>query len=359
MPIREDEVSVGAAASRITTDRLCARCQYNLRGLMVGGQCPECGMVIKTGSVSRKHDTIANCTLGYLRQLNLGMLLITIGVLVNTLTPVLIIAGLYGFAVALVWAAAGLALPVGGWLITSDRRSMVVPMAVTKPDGRLLRLITRGSLAVSMVFALLFLAGVLFSAGGFSSGSAQQSTSRIEEVLTTMLALSEQLSIVLLMLVMMWLAEFAHDEDNAGRFRFCAWVFGAGLLFELMSLPSFWVGGLFRFLGLVIWVIELIAFFVFAFATLSLWNATNWAISNWRAHRESEQRARDKFNEQRRHARLAAGPPGFEPLPVDLKHATPPPPASQAAAPQPPDDPGDGDDGVEIYGFARDPDDNR
>lgn len=350
MPIREDEVASGAPRT-ISADRLCPRCHYNWRGLREGGQCPECGMIIKIGSASRKHDTIANCSLGYLRTLNIGMLLIATGVLVNTLVPVLALAGIYNSTVEIVWGLAGLALPVGGWLITTPRRSMVVPLATTRLDGRVLRVITRVALVVSTVFAALWMASILLGGTGTNA-----TTSALPNVMSRMLSLSEQTAIVLLMLVMMWLAEFAGDEENGGRFRFCAWVFGLGLLFDVLSLPSIWVGGLFRFLGLVIWVIELIAFFLFAFATFSLWNATNWAISNWHAHRQAEQRARDKFNEQRRQARIATPAPGFEPLPVDLKHATATQPSPEPSADVAIDGP---DDDREIYGFADESDGNR
>ncbi|MEN0021618.1 MAG: hypothetical protein AAF747_12145, partial [Planctomycetota bacterium] len=107
--------------------------------------------------------------------------------------------------------------------------------------------------------------------------------------------------------------------------------------------------------------------FVFTMSTLSLWRNCGWAIKNWHAHRDSEQRARDKFNERRAQARAADPGVGFEPLAVDLKHATPapipdsgPPPKPASPGPdtpviQPPDD----DDDVEIYGFADETDDNR
>lgn len=46
-------------ARELTGDLLCARCQYNLRGLSIRGRCPECGMSVR-GTILAKVDPAAS-----------------------------------------------------------------------------------------------------------------------------------------------------------------------------------------------------------------------------------------------------------------------------------------------------------
>ena len=237
---------------------------------------------------------------------------------------------------------------------------MVVPLEITKQDGRGLRMATRWVLVASVV-----LGGLAIGAAALTQALGGGTT--IVDVLVVVTDVTSQVGLVMLMFVLSWLAAFEQDTDNEGRFRFCGFAFALFAAFTLTAPVLGWLGVLpYFFIGLLaifLYISYIIAYVTFAFSTLSLWRSTNWAVKNWHAHRASEQRARDKFNDQRAKARAADPGVGFEPLAVDLKHATPaprpvaaPPPTPAPPSPdtpviQPPDDDG------EIYGFADGPDD--
>ena len=42
----------------INDHRPCAACGYDLIGLSIGGQCPECGRVIASAAAKGLHDTL-------------------------------------------------------------------------------------------------------------------------------------------------------------------------------------------------------------------------------------------------------------------------------------------------------------
>jgi hypothetical protein len=65
----------------ISEDTLCARCEYNLRGLSVSGRCPECGLVVAASLPTRQelspHDwRIVRDSLALIVVANIGLALI-------------------------------------------------------------------------------------------------------------------------------------------------------------------------------------------------------------------------------------------------------------------------------------------
>src|SRR4051812_38842205 len=82
MPIDPREL-VGAKPGfqeGITTDRLCGKCGYNLKGLPGGGRCPECGRPIarRTRGAKRFTDNLTDAPLFYLKALATGGILLAV-----------------------------------------------------------------------------------------------------------------------------------------------------------------------------------------------------------------------------------------------------------------------------------------
>jgi uncharacterized membrane protein len=78
MPIEPPPMSTAHPLSGpgevIKTDRPCIKCGYILRGLQVGGACPECGTAIANAKKSvRFVDSLVDAPIGYIRLIALGL----------------------------------------------------------------------------------------------------------------------------------------------------------------------------------------------------------------------------------------------------------------------------------------------
>lgn len=62
----------------IDDDRSCGECGYNLKGLRIGGMCPECGTPI-TFNRKRREPMMGESPSGYLTQMTLAMTLMALG----------------------------------------------------------------------------------------------------------------------------------------------------------------------------------------------------------------------------------------------------------------------------------------
>src|SRR5262249_18813740 len=79
MPIDERELRrTRGLFELITTDRLCGKCKYNLRGLPTNGRCPECGTPVTRAGRRRFSDSLTDAPLFYLKTLAVGAILLAI-----------------------------------------------------------------------------------------------------------------------------------------------------------------------------------------------------------------------------------------------------------------------------------------
>lgn len=110
----------------IGADRLCPGCGYNLRGLMMGGNCPECGRGIQVNEVSR--DMLVAGDIAQRRLLAIGLALLALSPLAAAAWRIA-----YPLACSLipgpqdVWlyvagaGVCGATWSVGVWMVTSRR----------------------------------------------------------------------------------------------------------------------------------------------------------------------------------------------------------------------------------------------
>lgn len=162
-----------AAPTTVDRDHLCIACGYNLRGLPVDSQCPECALAV---AESLKGDFLAFASPQYRARIILGMKLIDWGMLslvllgissvfLGTLTTI----GTFSLAqvvltVVVRWVPLGMMI-VGGWLLATPDAGYN-----GQTDPKLARAFTRAGVVVlaaaEVVPALIFWVLPPATAGG-------------------------------------------------------------------------------------------------------------------------------------------------------------------------------------------------
>ena len=208
----------------VAEDRPCRRCGYNVRGLRLGGRCPECGTALGVGGRPRGAAAINDAPVEHLSSLRTGSLLMLVGGPVGTAAFVaavqaeqLVSGNAFTRPIGLIATAGFLAWAVGAWLVHSPTPSPQVTKARSpwRTTNRLLAFapaVTCGCLHVQLSFgprlewliAAAFM--LLVSLAGFLSFCYYASS----------------------------LCEWAGDDDTAERFRVSGFVaIIGGLLFGL------------------------------------------------------------------------------------------------------------------------------
>jgi hypothetical protein len=237
MPISPSELEraakrAGAEPPKVVSDRLCVSCGYQLRGLAIGGKCPECGLPIATpGQID---EPLSLAPLHIIKRFRFGCwlamacLVAQVGVVVAQVRwpqwPAAWAAVM--LAAAIVWFIAAI------WLTPAFH----TPQAISWGFGQRgrLRLIARWlqvSWAAAYGVNLLNVAGA--TGGGGTVGSS------LLEVFGGIAIVCGLAGLVVLGIVLGRLAEWARDDTAERWFNYAIWgipiatamlVFGAPLL---------------------------------------------------------------------------------------------------------------------------------
>jgi len=127
-PINSD--SLRRLDATIAEDRPCRRCGYNIRGLRVGGRCPECGTAVRVVGRPRGEAAINDAPIEHLHALRTGSLLMLLGGPVGTAAFVVAIqteqvsnGNAFTASIGLVATLGLLAWAVGAWMVHSPAPS--------------------------------------------------------------------------------------------------------------------------------------------------------------------------------------------------------------------------------------------
>jgi hypothetical protein len=127
-PINSD--SLRRLDAIIAEDRPCRRCGYNIRGLRVGGRCPECGTAVRVVGRPRGEAAINDAPIEHLHALRTGSLLMLLGGPVGTAAFVVAIqteqvsnGNAFTASIGLVATLGLLAWAVGAWMVHSPAPS--------------------------------------------------------------------------------------------------------------------------------------------------------------------------------------------------------------------------------------------
>lgn len=317
MPIDPATMSVNLPGEVISTDRPCIRCKYNLRGLEVGGACPECGTAISSGKKTvRFADNLVEAPIGYIKLIAVGLglqaaMVVVFGFLLlfRGLGPIALLM-LMGAAVG--WAG-------GAWIVTVRRpkTERIVPDAILDSDT--LRLVTRVSQGVC-VLAALALWG-LASTGHWAFAW-----------LSGLLMVASMFGLIPMGIYLSSMADWAGDTGVGSRLRAGTWCVAVCGTFVVLGMLLLQIGFSFRLL--VLWPTIIMGLFLLGglallgVSVLQLSIAAAWAIHNAREAQEREIRMAEK--RRRRAMRDAARAHAA----ADALAATaPPPPESYADDP--------------------------
>lgn len=211
--------------SVIMEARPCRKCGYDLKGLRVGGKCPECGEPIRARkkSFGPREGTMSDAPPAYVKRVGLGFTLMSVGIILSLLgVPIgcFVPYGLLGAILlgSLFWIA-------GGWIITGPRpaefREVHNPI-MDNPRWR-----TGVRVAAAMWPGFLLLTGLAI---------ATQSMGVLGTVLLILAGIIGLLSLAGMIPISIYIAEieFWMSDDTGGwQLRGAAWVllvFGAAFL---------------------------------------------------------------------------------------------------------------------------------
>ncbi len=259
----------------ISRDRPCPRCDYNLRGLSVGGVCPECGYPISAGRSSSGMfvDTLVDAPIRYLKQLTAGLALLALGG-VGLYLGMFVYGWLAEDSGAFVLAGASVAWWLGVFIITTRRPMQDHTVRDAILENSRVRWVLR------CVPVLWFLAGAAASMQVITSGPGSEIAFTIYQICVPL----GLISFIAIAIYLSSLAEWASDEGLVSRIRLSAWGLGVGmpliavgslmnpspgpmyLIFYVGSLAGFWMGFL--------------ASMLFGFSLVQLMLMGIWATNN-------------------------------------------------------------------------------
>lgn len=314
---------VVAAAS----DRACPKCGYSLRGLKVGGRCPECGHPISRPP-ARFTDALADAPMRYLKVLAVGLMLMA-GAGVGGAASMGLARSGHGLSGS-AWAVTlSLAWWVGAWIVTRPRPHTENTLHDALLDSSRLRLAVRVSQlawpAAAAGWLLVALAPIVTPGPAPIAGAVVLvAPSPLEDFGRRLALIAEPvgfLSVVPLSLLLASLADWAADSALAERFRASAWGVavggGLGVLGLLAAGSAGTIMGVIGIIGMITLALAMLALVIFVIGLVQLAAEAVWAVSNAHnrlavearlaARREAEFRRMDRRSARAEAARRKAG----------------------------------------------------
>mgnify|MGYP000520360460 CR=1 FL=1 len=263
----------------ILDERACIGCGYSLKGLRLGGKCPECGLAIKGKKRAPRYtDQLVHAPMEWLDIFAIGALLMFFAataalMMIITLLfvrniPVLVVLG----GITIGWAA-------GVWLSTRPRPVMPTTTVNVLQEWRVLRIAAR----ITQLFWPLTVLLALFSIWVYN-------TTLSTPALYAAIALAG-LSLTIAVgglaptcALLAHLADWAEDSSLAQSLRGCAWTVGfCGLVISLAVLNAY-TGLLGRAMGGVLAVFLIAMVFMppayFLICLFRIQSMARWAVWN-------------------------------------------------------------------------------
>ncbi len=268
----------------IENDRPCKQCDYNLRGLKIGGTCPECGAAITLENPFR--DSLCDAPFQVILRLCAGFWM-TLGALGVLITLPFVVFSLHSVTNTVVYAAESIAAGLwlmGMWFITTP---------IDTPNGAKFNF-ARGSklriaarwLQLSWLMLILLEIGLVLTTPPFGVSPLAQ----IESMLFLPLTITGLAGFVVLGLLLMNLAHWSYDMSAHRMLNWAVW----GLPISTLGLM---LSGINLVLGLLtcsMTLLWLFSIFCFGRSMISLGTSVTWAVHHSRAIADRDKRLRRK-----------------------------------------------------------------
>ena len=264
----------------IEADRPCKQCDYNLRGLKIGGVCPECGTAIILDNPFR--DSLCDAPRGVILRLSAGFWM-TLGSLAILIAMPFVIVSWRSNMIVAIYAvesiAAGLWL-LGIWFITTP---------INTPNGAKfcfarsskLRIAARW-MQIPWLLLILLEVGVTLTTPRFGISPLTQ----IEDILFLPLFILGLVGFVLLGLLLMNLAHWSSDMSAYRMLNWAVWGLPISTLGLMLSGTNI-VLGLLSCTMILLWLFSI---FSFGRAMISLGASVTWAVHHSRQIAERDMR---------------------------------------------------------------------
>jgi len=319
----------------VVDSRPCPSCGYDLRGLFVGGNCPECGRIIGI-TRKRQESHLINAPKPYLLSMLAGFALMSVA---SLLVLSLWIASVWWRPTTPIEVAVVNFGVVGAWLAGVLLVLRSRPDQIRSPEDRarlelvplrLSILVTQGFLALFAVFDYIDLVNGWGPAWWIALGS-------LFVGILGFVPLCYYLAVV---------ADWGRDESMAARFRNVGWflaVFALLLLalraMTMMPHPALAMIGGFQWMAIIgiVLCIPVVLVSVAQMAWGFCWLLLNARAMEARDRRQAEKAAREAQAAAERTAAILSSVPQPAPTPDDDPRRGPPP-VPLAPREEPPDD---------------------
>ncbi len=300
-----------SAGATLPDDVVCPKCRYSLRGLKVGGVCPECGTRISMGRRrSRVDDNLTDAPRTYIKVLALGCWMMAAAALLGVLlgltsfrTGNVFVIGTTAFMAVVWW--------VGVVIVTQPRQTSVRPrhelLAEWRRARRYVRFTQLGWVVAAGTWCASELARNAAIAAAVTNGTALVATPLMKS-LHTLSAGAYFIAItglVPLAFMIAYLADWAGNTVLADRFRDATWGMSFGMVGASISIPLAAAASTsstaFGPTGMLLWLVSVLGGVTFLgcgvlylVCLIQLAGMSAWAVSNSITAEERDRRIAEK-----------------------------------------------------------------
>lgn len=298
----------------ITENRPCRKCGYELKGLRVGLQCPECGEPIKSRPKSKgaREGTMADADPAYVATLRWGFVLMSLAIMASLFGMIVRFFAYFG-GPAWYWAGSSISVIAsfawcGGVLIVSRPRpepfnSLDEPIL----DNARVRTLVRVCGGVWVVYTLASVAHIALLEAA-TNGGGNGLLQGVAAFFRVLGGLGAYLSLIPLCIYVGELAFWMSDDTGGWRLRAAAWamaVFGT-LLMLCVGLTAIGVT-IVAWLAFWISIVVVVAAVSFAWSVVQCAGLASWVLRYQNQVEGRAERITERLRERVEHGGKVTG----------------------------------------------------
>jgi len=280
--------------TNITTDRECDHCGYNLKGLPMGGKCPECGSPVRRKSIRTSGFMSEEAPTRFVRNLQTGFLLASLAIIISVLGTFTGRASEFiNVFAAFMWIAGIFFITLKRPGIGSIRPDIVLDDDRVRLTVRLLNLSWPAGALISAAHAAL----ISTPSGGnsFAVGSLA--------VLESVIGIVSWIGMIPTSIYLAELAYWSSHDNLAHRMRGAAWILAViGTLTAVMTGFGLLLNsGTLLFLAIFPSIIIFFTIIVYNFTFFQMAHVMHWVIKHQRLAASSFERVEERRKKEEKY----------------------------------------------------------